>query len=77
MDLKAKAGSSGKGKTISVSDAVFAADYNEALIHQVVTAYMAGSRSGTKANESRADVSWRRCQAISSERHGPCPCWYK
>lgn len=57
MDLKAKAGSAGTGKTIKVSEAVFAADYNEALIHQVVTAYMAGSRSGTKAQKSRADVS--------------------
>lgn len=57
MDLKAKAGSSGRGKTLKVSEAVFAADYNEALIHQVVTAFMAGSRSGTKANKSRSDVS--------------------
>ncbi len=57
MDLKAIAGSSGKGKTIKVSDAVFAADYNEALIHQVVTAFMAGARSGTKAQKSRSDVA--------------------
>ncbi len=57
MDLKAKAGSSGKGKTITVSDAIFAADYNEALIHQVVTAYMAAARSGTKAQKTRSDVS--------------------
>ena len=57
MDLKAKAGSSGKGKTITVSDTIFAADYNEALIHQVVTAYMAGARSGSKAQKSRSDVS--------------------
>jgi large subunit ribosomal protein L4 len=57
MDLKAKAGSSGIGKTIKVSDAIFAADYNEALIHQVVTAFMAGARSGTKAQKTRAEVS--------------------
>ncbi len=57
MDLKAQAGSSGKGKTLKVSDAVFAADYNEALIHQVVTAFMAGARSGTKAQKSRSDVA--------------------
>ena len=57
MDLKAKAGSAGKGKTIEVSDVVFGADFNEALVHQVVTAYMAGSRAGTKAQKSRSDVS--------------------
>ena len=56
MDLKAQAGSAAKGATIKVSDAVFAADYNEALIHQVVTAFMAGARSGTKAQKNRAAV---------------------
>jgi large subunit ribosomal protein L4 len=57
MDLKAIAGSASKGQTIKVSDAVFAADYNEALVHQVVTAYMAGARSGTKAQKNRAAVA--------------------
>jgi large subunit ribosomal protein L4 len=56
MDLNVQAGSGSAG-TLEVSDAVFAADYNEALIHQVVTAFMAGGRSGTKAQKSRSDVS--------------------
>ncbi|OQX35002.1 MAG: 50S ribosomal protein L4 [Candidatus Sedimenticola endophacoides] len=56
MDLNVKAGS-GSAETMQVSDAVFAADYNQALIHQVVTAYMAGARSGTKAQKTRAEVS--------------------
>lgn len=56
MDLNVQAGSGGT-ETIQVSDAVFAADYNEALIHQVVTAYMAAARAGTKAGKSRSDVS--------------------
>lgn len=56
MDLNVQAGD-GKAETIQVSDAVFAADYNEALIHQVVNAYMAGGRAGTKATKSRSDVS--------------------
>ncbi|MCW8880885.1 MAG: 50S ribosomal protein L4 [Sedimenticola sp.] len=56
MDLNVQAGN-GKSETISVSDNVFAADYNEALIHQVVTAYMAAARAGTKASKSRSDVS--------------------
>ena len=57
MDLKAKAGSASRGKTVKVSDTVFAADYNEALIHQVVTAYLAAARSGTKAQKTRSQVS--------------------
>jgi len=56
MDLNVQA-DSGNAETLQVSDAVFAADYNESLIHQVVTAYMAGSRSGTKAQKNRSDVS--------------------
>ena len=56
MDLNVQA-SGGAGETIQVSDAVFAAEFNEALIHQVVTAYMAGSRSGTKAQKNRSAVS--------------------
>ncbi len=42
---------------LSVADTVFGADYNEALIHQVVTAYLAGGRAGTKAQKSKAMVS--------------------
>ena len=42
---------------IAVSDTVFASDYNESLIHQLVTAYLAGARSGTKAQKNRAAVS--------------------
>ena len=42
---------------VSVADAVFGAAYNEPLIHQVVTAYMAGGRSGTKAQKTKGEVS--------------------
>lgn len=45
------------GEALTVSDAVFGAEYNEALIHQIVTAYMAAGRSGTKAQKSKAEVS--------------------
>jgi large subunit ribosomal protein L4 len=44
------------GAELSVSDENFGAAYNEALVHQVVTAYMAGGRSGTKRQKSRAEV---------------------
>ncbi|HEU0197258.1 MAG TPA: 50S ribosomal protein L4 [Nevskiaceae bacterium] len=42
---------------LSVADAVFAAKYNEPLVHQVVTAYLAGGRAGTKAQKTKAQVS--------------------
>ena len=42
--------------SVDLADHTFAVDYNEALVHQVVTAYMAGSRRGTKAGKSRAQV---------------------
>ena len=42
---------------IAVSDAVFAADYKESLVHQLVTAYMAAGRAGTKAHKNRSAVS--------------------
>jgi large subunit ribosomal protein L4 len=43
--------------TVSVSDVAFAREYNEDLVHQVVTAYLAGSRQGTRAQKNRAAVS--------------------
>jgi len=45
-----------KTTTVELADASFAADYNEPLVHQVVTAYLAGGRSGTKAQKTRAQV---------------------
>jgi large subunit ribosomal protein L4 len=41
---------------IQLSDAAFGRAYNETLIHQVVTAYMAAGRAGTKKQKSRAEV---------------------
>jgi large subunit ribosomal protein L4 len=43
--------------TVSVSDAAFAREYNEDLVHQVVTAYMAGARQGTRSQKNRAAVN--------------------
>ena len=45
------------GNQINVSEATFGRDFSEALVHQVVTAYMAGARSGTKAQKTRSAVS--------------------
>jgi large subunit ribosomal protein L4 len=52
MDLNVQGGSS-----IQVSDAVFGAEFKEGLVHQVVVAYMAAARAGTKAQKTRSDVS--------------------
>lgn len=46
-----------KPGTVEVSEATFARDYNESLIHQVVTAYLAGGRQGTRAQKNRSAVS--------------------
>ena len=45
------------GSAIKVSNATFGRDFSEALVHQVVTAYLAGGRAGTKAQKTRSDVS--------------------
>jgi large subunit ribosomal protein L4 len=50
-----KAGNSAAG-TVSVSDVAFAKEFNEDLVHQVVTAYLAGARAGTRAQKNRSDV---------------------
>ena len=44
-------------KSIEVSDANFGREFNETLVHQAVTAYLAGGRAGTRAHKSRSDVS--------------------
>ena len=44
------------GGSLEVSEDTFGAKFNEALIHQVITAYMAGGRAGTKAQKTRAEV---------------------
>jgi len=51
MDLKTHSGGS-----MAVSDTVFGAAYNEGLVHQIVTAYMAGGRSGNSAQKTRSEV---------------------
>lgn len=52
MELKTNTGAS-----VSVSDSTFAREYNESLIHQTVTAYLAQSRQGSKSQKTRSEVS--------------------
>ncbi|NKC00115.1 MAG: 50S ribosomal protein L4 [Pseudomonadales bacterium] len=44
------------GGSVEVSDATFAREFNEALVHQVVVAHMAGARQGSRAQKNRSDV---------------------
>ncbi|HHI94222.1 MAG TPA: 50S ribosomal protein L4 [Gammaproteobacteria bacterium] len=57
MELKLTT-ATGKASTkkVEVSDGTFDRDFNEALVHQVVTAYLAGGRSGTRGSKSRSAV---------------------
>ena len=52
MNLNLAAGAG----TVEVSDATFGKEFNEALVHQVVTAYLAGGRQGTRAQKNREAV---------------------
>jgi large subunit ribosomal protein L4 len=58
MELNiAKPGNGGTASTVNVSDVTFARDYNEDLVHQVVTAYLASARQGTRAQKTRSEVN--------------------
>lgn len=70
--------------TVEVSDATFAKEFNEALVHQVVVAYMSGARQGTRAQKTRAEVAgggkkpWRQ-KGTGRARAGTAtsPIWRK
>src|SRR5690554_1596009 len=51
MELKTNTGSA-----VTISDEAFGREFNESLVHQLITAYMPGARQGTKAQKSRAEV---------------------
>ena len=70
--------------SVAASDALFAREYNEALIHQLVTAYLANARSGNRAQKTRAEVKhstkkpWRQ-KGTGRARSGmtSSPLWRK
>lgn len=45
------------GAAVELSEVAFGKEFNEALVHQVVSAYLAGGRQGTRAQKTRAEVS--------------------
>jgi len=56
MELKLINEQGKSAATVAVPDALFGREYNEALIHQIVTAYRANGRRGTRAQKGRSDV---------------------
>src|SRR5690554_1862909 len=68
--------------SVEVADSAFGAEFNEPLVHQVVTAFLAGGRAGTKAQKTRAQVRgggtkpWRQ-KGTGRARHGSIrsPLW--
>jgi large subunit ribosomal protein L4 len=57
MDLDVIDDKGQKSATVAGSDTLFGHDYNEALVHQVITAYQANARQGTRAQKGRSDVN--------------------
>ncbi len=56
MELNVAKPGSGAAGTVQVSDVTFGREYNEDLVHQVVTAYLAAGRQGSRAQKTRAEV---------------------
>lgn len=56
MDIQLQSFDGSKAGNITVSDSLLDREYNESLVHQVVTAYLAGARSGTVAQKTRSEV---------------------
>jgi len=56
MELKLLSDNGKSAATVAASDALFGREYNESLVHQIVTAYKANGRLGTRAQKGRSDV---------------------
>ena len=57
MELKLLDAKGESHSNVTAPDTVFGRDYNEALIHQLVTAYQANARSGNRAQKGRSDIA--------------------
>lgn len=56
MKIRIQGEGKDQGSSVDVADSAFGAEFNEPLVHQVVTAFLAGARAGTKAQKTRAEV---------------------
>lgn len=57
MELKLIDDNGQSSVSVSAADALFAREYNEALVHQVITAYLANARSANRAQKGRSDIA--------------------
>ncbi|MBV2264511.1 MAG: 50S ribosomal protein L4 [Thauera sp.] len=57
MELKLLNDQGQAASTLEASDVLFGRDYNEALVHQVVTAYLANARSGNRKQKGRSEIA--------------------
>ena len=57
MDLKLINDQGASSATVSASDALFGREFNQSLVHQIVVAYQANGRQGTRAQKGRSDVA--------------------
>src|SRR5204862_6302449 len=57
MDLKIINEQGQSASTLKATDEVFAREFNESLVHQIVVAYQANARQGTRAQKGRSDVN--------------------
>lgn len=57
MDLRLIGSNGESAGAVTASDALFARDYNEALVHQIVVGYLANGRQGTRAQKGRSDIN--------------------
>lgn len=57
MDLKVIGGKGKKAESVTASDALFGREYNEGLVHQIITAYKANARLGTRAQKGRSEIA--------------------
>jgi large subunit ribosomal protein L4 len=56
MELQVKNANGAVSNPVAVAEEIFARPFNETLVHQVVVAYLAGARAGTRAQKNRAQV---------------------
>lgn len=64
------------GAAVELSETTFGREFNEALVHQVVTAYLAGARQGTRAQKTRGEVSGGGKKPWRQKRYWSCPCGF-
>ena len=57
MELKLLNDQGQAASTLEASDVLFGRDYNEALVHQIVTAYLANARSGNRKQKGRSEIA--------------------